>query len=97
MAMATTVAASTAVAMGSLELEPVHARWPTACWKAWTCSPTPAPPLRADGTRCRAQAENGTAAATALLPLIGYAQAAALAAEAAPALASRPRRSPRAC
>jgi len=38
--------------------------------------------LGADEARCRAQVENGTAAATALLPLIGYEQAAALAAEA---------------
>ena len=38
--------------------------------------------LCADEARCRAQVENGTAAATALLPLIGYEQAAALAAEA---------------
>jgi len=38
--------------------------------------------LTADEARCRAQVENGTAAATALLPLIGYERAAALAEEA---------------
>jgi aspartate ammonia-lyase len=38
--------------------------------------------LAADEARCRAQVENGTAAATALLPLVGYEQAGALAAEA---------------
>jgi aspartate ammonia-lyase len=38
--------------------------------------------LSADEARCRAQVENGTAAATALVPLVGYQQAGALAAEA---------------
>ena len=38
--------------------------------------------LEADPARLRAQVENGTAAATALLPLLGYERAGALAAEA---------------
>jgi aspartate ammonia-lyase len=38
--------------------------------------------IRADEARCRAQVENGTAAATALLPLVGYERAGALAEEA---------------
>jgi aspartate ammonia-lyase len=38
--------------------------------------------LGADEARCRAQVENGTAAATALLPLVGYRRAGELAAEA---------------
>ena len=38
--------------------------------------------LRADEARCRAQVENGTAAATALLPLLGYETTCALVTEA---------------
>jgi len=38
--------------------------------------------ITADEARCRSQVENGTAAATALLPLVGYHQAGELAAQA---------------
>jgi aspartate ammonia-lyase len=41
--------------------------------------------LEADEARCRAQVENGTAAATALLPLLGYEATCALVARAQPA------------
>jgi len=90
MAMAHDQALSAAVAMGSLELNPfmplvAHSLLESLDLLAHGCDILRRHcvlGLTADEARCRAQVENGTAAATALLPLIGYEQAAALAAEA---------------
>src|SRR5512142_2714043 len=59
LAMAHDQALSLAVASGCLELNPFLR---THCVEG----------LEADEARCRAHVENGTAAATALLPLLGY-------------------------
>jgi len=90
MAMAHDQALSVAVAMGSLELNAfmplvAHCLLESLDLLARACAILRrhcVAGLSADEARCRAQVENGTAAATALLPLIGYEQAGALAAEA---------------
>jgi aspartate ammonia-lyase len=90
MAMAHDQALSLAAAMGSLELNPfmplvAHSLLESLDLLARGCDILRRHcvlGLEADEARCRSQVENGTAAATALLPLIGYEQAAALAAEA---------------
>jgi aspartate ammonia-lyase len=90
MALAHDQALSLAVAMGSLELNPfmplvAHSLLESLDLLARGCDILRrhcVVGLAACEARCRAQVENGTAAATALLPLIGYDQAAALAAEA---------------
>ncbi|MDR3670869.1 MAG: aspartate ammonia-lyase [Holophaga sp.] len=90
MALAHDQALSLAVAMGSLELNPfmplvAHSLLESLDLLARGCDILRRHcvlGLSADEARCRSQVENGTAAATALLPLIGYDQAAALAAEA---------------
>jgi aspartate ammonia-lyase len=89
MAMAHDQALSVAVSMGSLELNPfmplvAHSLLESLDLLARGCDILRRHcvlGLTADEARCRAQVENGTAAATALLPLIGYEQAAALAEE----------------
>jgi aspartate ammonia-lyase len=90
MAMAHDQALSAAVAMGSLELNPfmplvAHSLLESLDLLARGCDLLRRHcvlGLTADEARCRAQVENGTAAATALVPLLGYDQAAALAVEA---------------
>jgi aspartate ammonia-lyase len=90
MAMAHDQALSAAVAMGSLELNPfmplvAHSLLESLDLLARGCDILRRHcvlGLTADEARCRAQVENGTAAATALVPLLGYDQAAALAAQA---------------
>jgi aspartate ammonia-lyase len=87
MAIAHDQALSTAVAMGSLELNAfmpliAHCFLESLDLLARACAILRrhcVAGLEADAARCRAQVENGTAAATALLPLIGYEQAAELA------------------
>jgi aspartate ammonia-lyase len=89
MAMAHDQALSLAAAMGSLELNPfmplvAHSLLESLDLLARGCDILRRHcvlGLQADEARCRAQVENGTAAATALLPLIGYERAAALAAQ----------------
>jgi aspartate ammonia-lyase len=89
MAMAHDQALSLAAAMGSLELNPfmplvAHSLLESLDLLARACDILRRHcvlGLQADEARCRAQVENGTAAATALLPLIGYERAAALAAQ----------------
>ena len=88
MAIAHDQALGTAVSMGSLELNAflpliAHCFLESLDLLARACDILArhcVAGLRADEARCRAQVENGTAAATALLPLIGYEQAALLAA-----------------
>jgi len=90
MAIAHDQALGTAVAMGSLELNAflpliAHCFLESLDLLARACDILArhcVAGLSADEGRCRAQVENGTAAATALLPLIGYEQAALLAAKA---------------
>ncbi len=90
LAMAHDHALSMAAAMGSLELNPfmpliAHSLLESldllarACWilRAHCVEG-----LTADEARCRSQVENGTAAVTALIPLLGYDRACELAAKA---------------
>jgi aspartate ammonia-lyase len=80
LAMAHDQALTTAAAMGSLELNPfmplvAHCLLESLDLLARACSILRrhcVEGLEADEARCRAQVENGTAAATALLPLLGY-------------------------
>jgi aspartate ammonia-lyase len=77
---------SYSVAMGSLELQPflplvAHSLLESFDLLARACEILRRhciDDLAADEARCRAQVENGTAAATALLPLLGYEQTCAL-------------------
>ena len=88
MAIAHDQALGTAVSMGSLELNAflpliAHCFLESLDLLARACDILArhcVAGLEADEARCRAQVENGTAAATALLPLIGYEQAGLLAA-----------------
>jgi aspartate ammonia-lyase len=90
LAMAHDQALSHAVAMGSLELQPflplvAHSLLESFDLLARACDILRRHcivDLEADEARCRSQVENGTAAATALLPLLGYEQACALASRA---------------
>jgi aspartate ammonia-lyase len=90
MAMAHDQALSAAAAMGSLELNPfmplvAHSLLESLDLLAGACDILRRhciSGIQADEARCRAQVENGTAAATALVPLIGYARAGALAEQA---------------
>ena len=90
MAMAHDQALSAAAAMGSLELNPfmplvAHCLLESLDLLARACDILRrhcVAGITADEARCRAQVENGTAAATALVPLIGYDRAGALAKEA---------------
>ena len=80
MAMAHDQALAMAAAMGSLELNPflplaAHSLLESLDLLARACAILRqhcVEGLTADVARCRAQVENGTAAATALLPLLGY-------------------------
>jgi len=80
LAMAHDQALSMAAAMGSMELNPflplaAHSLLESFDLLARACMILRAhcvEGLTADEARCRAQVENGTAAATALLPLLGY-------------------------
>ena len=90
MAMAHDQALSSAVAMGSLELNAflplvAHCFLESLDLLARACDILRrhcVVGLRADEARCRHQVENGTAAATALLPMLGYETTCALVAEA---------------
>jgi aspartate ammonia-lyase len=90
MAIAHDQALTLAVAMGSLELNAfmplvAHSLLESLDLLARACDLLGSRCVRglaADEARCRSQVENGTAAATALLPLIGYQRAGELAAQA---------------
>jgi aspartate ammonia-lyase len=90
MAMGHDTALGMAVAMGSLELNPflplvAHSFLESLDLLARACDLLRrhcVAGLGADEARCRAQVENGTAAATALVPLLGYEGACALVARA---------------
>jgi aspartate ammonia-lyase len=90
LALAHDQAVSWAAAMGSLELNAftplvAHCFLESQDLLARACAILRAhcvAGLSADEARCRAQVENGTAAATALVPLLGYERAGALAEEA---------------
>ena len=87
--MAHDQAIATAVAMGSLELNAflplvAHSFLESLDLLTRACAILRrhcVEGLQADEARCRAQVENGTAAATALLPLLGYERTCALVAE----------------
>ncbi len=91
LAMAHDQAISTAAAMGSLELNPflplvAHGLLESFDLLARACMILRVhcvEGLTADEARCRAQVDNGTAAATALLPLLGYERVCELVARAA--------------
>jgi len=91
LAMAHDQALSMAAAMGSMELNPflplaAHCLLESFDLLARACMILRAhcvEGLTADEVRCRAQVENGTAAATALLPLLGYDRVSELVARAA--------------
>ena len=80
LALAHDQALSLAAAMGSMELNPflplaAHSLLESLDLLARACAILRlhcVEGLTADEARCRAQVENGTAAATALLPLLGY-------------------------
>jgi aspartate ammonia-lyase len=90
MAMAHDQALAMAVSLGSLELNPflplvAHALLESLDLLAGACRILRVhcvEGLEAREDRCRAQVENGTAAVTALVPLLGYEKAAELASEA---------------